>query len=101
VAGALMILYPIAAASELTLLMGFLFLFSGAFRIVMGLTTPFQHRTWLILNGVITVVLGVLILKQWPESGFWVIGMFVAIDMIVNGWTLVMLAMAARQVVKK
>ncbi len=48
------------------------------------------------MNGVIDVVLAILILNQWPESGLWVIGLFVGIDMIFNGWSLVMLAMAAR-----
>jgi len=101
VAGAFLILYPMDAAVELTLLMAFLFLFSGVFRIALGIFVPFQHRLWLIINGAITAILGVMIIKQWPQSGLWVIGMFIAIDMIVNGWTLVMLSLTAKQVVKK
>ena len=33
-----------------------------------------------------------MIWQQWPVSGFWVIGLFVGIDMIFNGWTWIMLA---------
>jgi uncharacterized membrane protein HdeD (DUF308 family) len=40
--------------------------------------------------------LGILIWRQWPLSGLWVIGLFVGIEMIMYGWTLVMLSMVAR-----
>jgi uncharacterized membrane protein HdeD (DUF308 family) len=36
----------------------------------------------MLLNGVISVVLGVAIWKQWPLSGLWVIGLFVGIEML-------------------
>jgi uncharacterized membrane protein HdeD (DUF308 family) len=42
-------------------------------------------------------VLGLLIYKQWPASGLWVIGMFVGIDLVFNGWAWVMLALGLRQ----
>ena len=41
-------------------------------------------------------MLGIVILQKWPVSGLWVIGLFVGIDMIFNGWSLVMLGLAAK-----
>jgi uncharacterized membrane protein HdeD (DUF308 family) len=38
-----------------------------------------------------------LIYKQWPASGLWVIGLYVGIDLIFNGWAWIMLAMGLRQ----
>ena len=32
------------------------------------------------LDGLITLVLGLLVFGQWPASGFWVIGLFIGID---------------------
>jgi uncharacterized membrane protein HdeD (DUF308 family) len=49
-----------------------------------------------LLNGVVTLVLGIMIWRQWPLSGLWVIGLFVGIEMIFYGWSLVMLALAGR-----
>ena len=46
----------------------------------------------MLLNGCITLMLGVLINRQWPGSGLWVIGLFVGIEMIFNGWAWIMLA---------
>jgi uncharacterized membrane protein HdeD (DUF308 family) len=37
-----------------------------------------------------------LIFSEWPVSGIWVIGLFIAIELIVHGWSLVALALAAR-----
>ena len=53
-----------------------------------------------VLNGAITLTLGLLIYKQWPASGLWFIGMAVAVDMIFNGWTWIMLALGAKQLSK-
>jgi uncharacterized membrane protein HdeD (DUF308 family) len=39
-----------------------------------------------------------MIWNQWPVSGLWVIGLFVGLDMLSNGWWLVMLGLAARKV---
>ncbi len=37
-----------------------------------------------------------MIWRQWPLSGLWVIGLFVGIQMILNGWSLVMLSLAVK-----
>ena len=37
-----------------------------------------------------------MIWLQWPFSGFWVIGLFVGIDMLFSGWTWIMLALQLR-----
>lgn len=36
-------------------------------------------------------------MSEWPVSGFWVIGLFVAIELILNGWSYVFVALAARK----
>ena len=52
---------------------------------------------WPLVGGIISIILGLLIIAQWPISGFWVIGLFVAIEMIVSGWSYIFVALAARQ----
>jgi uncharacterized membrane protein HdeD (DUF308 family) len=42
-------------------------------------------------------VIGLMIINQWPASGLWVIGMFVAMELIINCWSAVMIALAAQQ----
>jgi uncharacterized membrane protein HdeD (DUF308 family) len=97
VVGLLIVSHPAAAAIELTLLIAMLLIFSGGFRIVVAIAARFHHRFWLILHGVINLLLGFVIWQDWPISGTWVIGLFIGVDMIFNGWSLVALGLAARK----
>jgi uncharacterized membrane protein HdeD (DUF308 family) len=87
---------PLQGALVLTLVLAAAFIVGGAFRIAGALTTSVPHQGWLVLGGVVNVLLGIIIWAGWPLSGFWVPGLFVAIDLLVQGWCLVMLALAAR-----
>jgi uncharacterized membrane protein HdeD (DUF308 family) len=70
----------------------------GVFRIITALTVRFHHWIWVLLNGVISLFLGLMIWGQMPEASLWVIGLFIGIDMIFYGWSLIMLAMMVRSI---
>jgi len=97
VAGFVMVANPALAAVTLTLLIAMILIAAGLFRLFVAFSTPLDHRGWLILNGVVSILLGVMIWRSWPVSGLWVIGMFVGIDMIFDGWTEIMLALSVRR----
>ena len=88
-----MIEHPLRAAEVFTLLIAALLLVGGAIRVCYALIDRFPGWVWMLLNGVVTLVLGIMIWRQWPQSGLWVIGLFVGIDLILNGWSWVMLAL--------
>ncbi|CAG1009838.1 hypothetical protein MYXO_03922 [Myxococcaceae bacterium] len=97
VTGVLLLQSPLEGAATLTLLMAAFFFVGGLFRIGASIGGTLPHRGFVALSGVVNVVLGGLILAQWPESGLWVIGLFVGIDLAFAGWTLVTLALAVRR----
>jgi uncharacterized membrane protein HdeD (DUF308 family) len=97
VAGWMMVTNPKESAVLLTLLIAMFLVFEGVFRIVAALTARYPHWGWVLFNGVISVLLGILIWRQWPYSGLWVIGLFVGIEMLLNGWSLVMLSLTGRK----
>jgi len=96
VVGALIAASPAATAVTLTLLIAMFLIFGGVSRIVVAISFRFPNWIWLLVHGLINLWLGVAIWQEWPFSGLWVIGLFVGIDMIFNGWSLVMLALAAK-----
>ena len=96
VVGLVMVTHPEAGAMSLTLLIGAFFLVGGLFRIFAGTMLHPPGRAWLLVSGAVTLLLGLLIWMEWPASGLWIIGMFVAIDMIFSGSWLIMLALNAR-----
>jgi uncharacterized membrane protein HdeD (DUF308 family) len=99
--GFIIIDQPLNAAIELTLLIAIFLMVSGIFRVVFAVAERFAGSGWVLLNGVVTFVLGLLIYKQWPASGLWVIGLFIGIDLIFNGWAWVALALGLRQMTEK
>ncbi len=92
VIGLLMVKHPIAMAAGITLLLAAAFMIGGTIRIVATLVERFTGWGWVLFNGVVTLLLGIMIWQQWPESTEWVIGLFVGIDLLFNGWSWVMLA---------
>jgi uncharacterized membrane protein HdeD (DUF308 family) len=96
VAGVVMVANPALAAVTLTRLIAMMLIVAGLFRLFIAFSTPLHHRGWLILNGAISIILGVMIWDSWPSSGLWGIGLFIGIDMIFDGWTEIMLAISAR-----
>jgi uncharacterized membrane protein HdeD (DUF308 family) len=97
VAGFMMVANPGASALALTLVISMFLIVGGIFRIVESLVGDLPHKGWVFLNGIVSLILGILIWRQWPDSGLWVIGLFVGIEMLLYGWSLVMLASAARR----
>jgi uncharacterized membrane protein HdeD (DUF308 family) len=85
VVGFLIIWRPVVTAEILTLLMGAFFLASGLFQIVTPAMFALPDWGWHVLSGIITLLLGVFVLAQWPVSGLWVIGMFVGIELLFYG----------------
>ena len=95
--GIIMVKNPLLASTTLTLFIAWALIAVGIVRIIMA----FKLRgvdgwIWTLIGGIAAIVLGIMILNNWPESGLWVIGMFVAIELIFNGWGMIMLALAAK-----
>jgi uncharacterized membrane protein HdeD (DUF308 family) len=96
IVGVFMLEDPLHGAKLLTLLLAASFLVGGLFRILLSLAGQFPAWPWVLLNGVIDLILGILIFSGWPEVSFWVIGLFVGIDLLLHGWSWVILALSLR-----
>jgi uncharacterized membrane protein HdeD (DUF308 family) len=97
VVGFLMITNPGETAITLTLVIAMFLIVGGLFRIVTAAAVQYQNWMMLYLHGAVNLLLGFAILRQWPISGLWVIGLFIGIDMIFNGVSLIMLGMMAKK----
>jgi uncharacterized membrane protein HdeD (DUF308 family) len=98
VVGLLFLRAPMNALLALTLLLACFLMVGGIFKIVAALSYRFGAWGWALAGGIIDVILGVLIWQEWPESGLWVIGMFVGINLVFRGvnWIALGLALRAR-----
>jgi uncharacterized membrane protein HdeD (DUF308 family) len=100
VAGAFMIRHPLPAAAVITLVLAAAYVAAGLMRIAYAATHRGPGSGWVLLNGLITLVLGIVVWVNWPWDSLWVIGLFVGVDMLFMGWTWVMLATAARSALR-
>ncbi|MFZ0662547.1 MAG: HdeD family acid-resistance protein [Acidobacteriaceae bacterium] len=98
VVGIMLLRNSLAGALVITLLLAAYFTVAGIFRIVAALAVRVPGWGWALASGIITLIFGILIWSHWPISGFWVIGMFIGIDLILTGWAQVALAMGARKI---
>jgi uncharacterized membrane protein HdeD (DUF308 family) len=101
VVGYMMVDAPVLNLVLITKFIAIFLVVSGAFRIVAALVVRFQDWGWALLNGGVTLLLGIIINRQLPEAALWVIGLFIGIEMIFNGWAWVMLALGLRAIVKR
>jgi uncharacterized membrane protein HdeD (DUF308 family) len=95
--GIVVIIDPVLASVVITLILAGTITGAGIVRLIIAL----QHRDskgwgWALVSGIISIVLGIMIFAKWPVSGLWIIGLFVAIEMIINGWSYIFLALAAK-----
>lgn len=98
--GILLITHPLSASIPLTLLLGILFILTGIIRIAYSTSLRSPRWGWIFISGMISLLLGILIMSNWPASSLYIIGLFVGIDLLFFGWAYVMAAFAARNLIK-
>jgi uncharacterized membrane protein HdeD (DUF308 family) len=101
-AGVYLLEHPARGLKTLTLALAFYLLIEG----VMELMLFFGHRPepgagWILFNGIVTLILGLMVWMTWPSSAEWVIGTLVGCSILFSGITRLMLSLAARRVVTK
>jgi len=102
VGGFIAVTEPVIAGMTLALLIAWTLIVIGVLRLFMALQMRGANGwLWTLVGGVLSVVLGVMIINEWPQSGLWVIGLFVAIEILFAGWSQIMIALAAKNYTAK
>jgi len=96
--GAILIARPVRGVITLTIVITVFFAFEGLAAIFVALEFRRYLRNWgwTLLSGAINLALAYLIWNGWPNTATWVIGLYLGINMIFLGMTLIMTASAAR-----
>jgi uncharacterized membrane protein HdeD (DUF308 family) len=93
---------PGRSVVAITALLAAFFIVAGLFRIVAALIVRFPYWGWALLNGFITLMLGLVIYRHFSQAplqtALWVIGILVGVEMLFHGWTWIMLSLAIRRI---
>ncbi len=98
IAGGYFLTHLIMGQATLTLLLSGVILAEG----VLELVAYFRLRSlagagWLLINGVITILLGGFIWAHWPSSTVWAIGTLVGVNLLMTGISRLMMGLAVRR----
>jgi uncharacterized membrane protein HdeD (DUF308 family) len=96
--GIAVITNPLLGLGALALILALYFLAEGTWKIVVSFSyRPASGWLAMLLSGVLALILGWLIWRQWPLSGLWAVGVLVGVNLLTTGAALVALAITIRQ----
>ncbi|HXD19890.1 MAG TPA: DUF308 domain-containing protein [Vicinamibacterales bacterium] len=94
--------HPVIALGGLTLLLAMmLFVEAGVDLVAYSAQRREAGAAWLLVNAVVTTLLGILIAMQWPSVSAWAIGTLVGINLLTTGFSRLMLGTAARTIERR
>jgi uncharacterized membrane protein HdeD (DUF308 family) len=84
--GLILVLNPELSIATITLFIGIFLLIAGAYKAV---TAVSSHNGWVLIGGLVSAIMGLFVLAQWPYSGMWVVGLFIGIELMISGFALI------------
>ena len=97
VAGVFAFLNPLLASTALTFLMAVALIVAGGLRVWTGFKLrPLDGWGWIALGGVVTLLAGLIIAAGWPFNSLWILGLFLAIDLVMQGLALIAFGVLAK-----
>jgi uncharacterized membrane protein HdeD (DUF308 family) len=96
-AGIAVIAHPLMTSAILSVLLAVYFLADGLAEIFAGSALPAGQpgKGWLIFDGIVTLILGVMIFTGFPLSGLFAIGVLLGVKLLLAGLTMLTLGTAA------
>ncbi len=97
ITGILVFINPLQAVIALTMVCAAMLIATGLLRIIAAFQVrPMVAWGWILASGLLSLLLGIVIAVQLPQAAAWVLGTFLAVELIFQGWSYVFLARAIR-----
>ena len=94
-AGLAILLYPLAGLAWLTLVLATFLLIEAALEFVLYFNIRRRvNAAWVLVDAIITLLLGILIWARWPFSSVWAVGTLIGVSLIFSGISRLMLSSA-------
>jgi uncharacterized membrane protein HdeD (DUF308 family) len=96
-AGAIILYDPVFASLTLSLTAGIFLIVAGVMRIWAGFhARPAAGWGWILAAGVVTTCVGAIVVAAWPAIGLWFLGAMLVVDLIFQGWGLIVFGLALK-----
>lgn len=102
VAGLIISARPGFGLATLTLMLGAYLVVDGVSSGVLAFhVRPEKGWGWMLLSAAMGVILGFMLLKEWPLSGLWAVGTLVGINLVFSGFSILAIGSATRGLAKR
>jgi uncharacterized membrane protein HdeD (DUF308 family) len=97
IAGIALAFFPFSGVAALTALLGtVLLIHAGVAAAIAFKMRPVEGWGWFLLDAAASLLMGILILAEWPSSSVWAIGTLVGVAVLMSGITRIVLATKIR-----
>jgi uncharacterized membrane protein HdeD (DUF308 family) len=98
VGGLYFLTHPLLALGTLTLFLAAILLVEAVVEVIAYFVTRGEGGSgWRLVNAIVTLLLGGMIWRNWPSSSVWAIGTLVGVNLMITGFSRLMLGTAARK----
>ena len=102
IAGFYLVTQPVAGLASITTLLAAYFVVTGVFELVGAFQIrPAEGWGWMLFNGIVTLLLGLMIWRQFPLSGAWAVGVLFGVKLVFSGWSLIVIGRTVRTAATK
>lgn len=96
--GGLMLFYPVSGVAVLGLLLSIYLLLDAMHSLALAQSIyPAKGWGWMAFNGLISVLMASLFLIGWPATSLWLVGLYVGISLLFDGWALIAIGWMLRK----
>ncbi|HEX7139739.1 MAG TPA: DUF308 domain-containing protein [Vicinamibacterales bacterium] len=97
VGGMYFLTHPLLGLGTLTLFLAAILLAEAVVEIFAYFANRGEGAGWRLVNALVTLLLGGMIWRNWPSSSIWAIGTLVGVNLMITGFSRLMLGSAARR----
>ncbi|MEE4010463.1 HdeD family acid-resistance protein [Roseibium sp. FZY0029] len=97
VGGIVIYVNPLAGTLALTVVIAAIFVAQGISQILLAFKLkPHEGWVWVLIAGLVSLAAGVMIWLELPSSAAWALGLLAGISVMLNGWSYIAIALAAK-----
>ena len=102
VTGVMVAIYPVPGVAALGIILAIYFFMDGFASFALSGQMKGQNRYWwfILLNGIFSIILGIIFLINWPFSSLVLVGLFVGISLFFDGIVLLTMGSAVKDITK-
>jgi len=102
IAGVFLLVSPLNGLFALTIIVAAIFMAEGMLKTIYAFRMrPLAGWGWLLFDGILSAVLGLMLWIQFPSSALWALGILAGISILISGWTMTMLGVALGRVINQ